>query len=232
MVDAEYEWAIVFRSVPARWRRWSLNRDDPLRRNGRWKPSSTGRGIDEAAPRQRWTLDVQLIVMIYQFIVVIVVFFFVIAIVAIGAGRQEVILGDWCYRSVARIVDIRKLEVDIVQRVLRGRRWTSVRVAIVAVEVLVLPGDEVEVVVSPSGGLFDVVYLLTAEDLRLRHVGTALQQGARRSVERMLAGLHLRGGQNLRRHLGLETPCREEAQRTIYGGFYAPMVHTNSLSGN
>lgn len=195
MVHSEHEGTVVFRSVPAR-RRWrSLNRKNPLRWNGRYRQIvAAGGRIDEATTRQHRTgLDhVQLIVMVDQFVVVIVVF--VIAVVAIGAdGREEMVCGR-CYRAlVAMIVcHVRELKVDVVQSVMWWRRRTTVWIAFVGVQILVLASDKIEVIVASRRSLvLHGVDLLAVEDLRLRHIGSTLQQRARRTVERMLAGLHL-----------------------------------------
>lgn len=128
-----------------------------------------------------------------QFVIVVVIVF-VIAIVAIGTDGRKIVICGWCYRALIAMIicHVRELKINVVQGVMSWGRRTPVRITFVGVEVLVLTSDEVEVIVTTSRGfVLNTVDLLTAEDLRLRHVSSTLQQRARRTIERMLAGLHL-----------------------------------------
>lgn len=137
---------------------------------------------------------VDLVVMVDEFIVIVVVFvLLVITVVPIGTGKVVGTGGgDWRDVGLGRRPDVRELEVDVVEV---GWGWgTSVRVALVGVDVLVLAGDEVEVVEAADGRRCDLfgVDLFGAQHLGLRpSVGTPFQQRSRRAVKGMLPGLHL-----------------------------------------
>lgn len=139
---------------------------------------------------------VDLVVMVDEFVVIVVVFvLLVVTVVPVGTGKVVGTGGgDWWDVGLdwSRRPDVRELEVDVVEVGWGGR--TSVRVALVGVDVLVLARDEVEVVEAAYGRRCDLfgVDLLGAQHLRLRpSVGTPFQQRSRRAVKGMLPGLHL-----------------------------------------
>uniref|UniRef100_A0A182IZI4 Uncharacterized protein n=1 Tax=Anopheles atroparvus TaxID=41427 RepID=A0A182IZI4_ANOAO len=138
---------------------------------------------------------VQLVVVVHQLIVVIIV---VIVFVAVVAIDRVLVHGALVKLHPLRPVhNVGELEVRPRTGVVRRRRRTPVRVAlvrVVRVPRLVLPADQVEVVVAAGRHLRPLRATLRRQQLlRADHLwlSSTLQQRPGGPIERMVTGLHL-----------------------------------------